>query len=129
MQQRHAPVLPNPLAVGNVDHSISRHSLGVFRQAMHQQVAGVTLVEVVRLHPSPRVALHALDDALGKVVVLPGQIVRLQQLQGEGDPALVVVTGHAPFQHLRHGLAVTQPGTAHQALDLRPGQLAGDLRL
>ncbi|KXK67604.1 hypothetical protein BC89_30550 [Pseudomonas monteilii] len=129
MQQRNAPVLSNALAVGNVNHLLGRYALGALCKVQRPQTAGVLLEQVIGLHPAPRVALDALDNAIAEIVVADWQVIRLQQLQGKGYACQMLIAGHAALQHLRQGLAVTQPGAAHQALDLRPGQLAGCLGL
>ncbi|MNE86029.1 hypothetical protein D3C80_1830880 [compost metagenome] len=128
MQQGNTTVLANPLAVGNVDHPIRRHRLGVLRQAMHHQVAGVPLVNVVSADAPPLVTLDALRDTFGKVVVFPRQVIRLQQLQGKRHLVQVLIAGHLANHHLRQALAITQPGAAHEAFHLRPRQLARDFR-
>lgn len=92
------------------------------------KVAGVRLQQVEGPDASPGVALNALDDSLAGVVQLEGQIVRLQQFQGERHSCQVPVVHHRPHDLLGQRLAIAQPGAAHQALHLRPGQLAGSLR-
>ena len=65
MQQGLATVLANPFAVRDMDHAISRDTLGVEGHAITQAIARVLLEQVIGLDPSPTVTLDALGDTLG----------------------------------------------------------------
>ncbi|MOA07651.1 hypothetical protein D3C78_1273580 [compost metagenome] len=126
MQQRLATALTNALAVGNVNHLLGRHALGVLHQTA-AQACRVRLVQVISLYAAPPVALDTLDNALGQIGVLDRQIVRLQQFQGIRHAMQVLIVRHDTHQLLGQRLAVAQPAAAHQALHLRPAQFAGRL--
>src|SRR5690606_8556008 len=115
--------------MSDVDDAVSLHALGVGAvQPESLHIAGVPLVQVVGPHPTPCITLDALQNALGQLVVIERQVIRLQQLQGERYAGQVGVVGNPPAQLLRQRFTVSQPGAADQPLHLRSGQLAGGLR-
>ncbi|MCY1533693.1 hypothetical protein D9M68_690340 [compost metagenome] len=86
------------------------------------------LVDHVSLGPAPGIALDALDDARGQVVVVDGDEVRLQQLQAEGHAAAVGETRRPAREQLAEHLAITEQRPPREMLGLDPVQFAGYLR-
>ncbi|MCY1422415.1 hypothetical protein D9M71_380920 [compost metagenome] len=128
MQQRLPAVLTDALAVRDVNHLLGWHTFGGLGQLVTGGMPGVILDQVKGTDPAPLIALDPLHNALGFIVVFPRQIIRLQQLQGEGHHVQMLIAGHSPLELLRQGFAVAQPGSAHLPLHLRAGQLARRFR-
>ncbi len=128
MQHRHASVLADPLAVGDVDDPFRFDALHRQAAAQRLQVAGVILEQVIGPFPAPGVTLDTLDNAFRQVVVAEGQVVGLQQLQGKRHRRGKRVVRDSSHQLLRQALAIAQPSAAHQPLYLGPRQLTRGLR-